>query len=163
MSEIVRFSFVYDPAEDRLAMDMADAAGATTRLWLTQRICRGLVDALIVQLQKAAAAPAQAESTVQSWAQAAAMEDFGRTPPVKPAEGTTTGLVHTVQITPSGGQLKLTFEFNGGRRLVGVSLPALRQTLTVIYRLQVAAGWPLDQWPGWIADPARDAAAGAVN
>ena len=42
---------------------------------------------------------------------------------------------------------------------MGVGGAELRQTLTVIYRLQAAAGWALDYWPAWVTDPA---AAGAL-
>lgn len=161
MSEIHRFSLVYDPDEDRLAWDTEDQDGATTRLWLTQRLIRALLQAIfpMVQTSVAADVPVQHQSTVQSWEQAAAMADFGKVPAVTPQPTATIGLVRQVQLTPIGETLRLSFEFGAGEtRTLGVGKPELRQTLTVIYRLHAAAGWPLDLWPEWISAPAAIAA-----
>lgn len=166
MAEINKVSLLYVVAEDRLAMDTEDLEGATTRLWLTQRLCRGLVGAIVPMLQTTAGArmPQQPQETVQSWAQAAAMQDFGRLPGVQPGPGTVNGLVRAVHITPQGDRVSLVFDFGAGEsRTVSLSGPALRQTLSVMHRLHVEAGWPLDLWPGWIAEPAAQAAGGAVN
>jgi len=165
MAEITRYSLVYVAAEDRLALDAEDAEGETLRLWLTQRLCRGLVGALIPMLQKAAARrlPTQPDSTAQAWEQAAAMQDFGKVPAVRAGAESVTGLVQTVHISPAGGRVRLTFEFGDRSRVIAVTLPALRQTLAVMHRQYVAAGWPLDLWPAWIADPAAEAAAGPAN
>src|SRR5262245_2692712 len=101
MAEIHKFSFSYDKAEDRLAWDTEDRAGATTRLWLTQRLCRGFVKALIPMLPTGAVDSApQHASTVQSWEQAAAMSTFGKTPPVQPTVKTVAGLLTALHITP---------------------------------------------------------------
>lgn len=60
--------------------------------------------------------------------------------------------------------MTLTFNFGAdGTHLVTLTVTALRQTLAVMHRLHVEAGWPLDIWPAWIADPASQAAGGAVN
>ena len=86
MIQIHRFSLLYDMAEDRMALDAEDIQGATTRLWLTQRLCRGLVKALIPMLRQTAHRPTAAENegAVQSWEQAAAMASFGKVPNVQP-------------------------------------------------------------------------------
>lgn len=162
MTEITRFSLLFDPAEDRMALDMVDDAGAVTRLWLTQRLCRGLVPALAPML--GAPGPDAADTSRQSWAQAAAVEAMARTPPVTPGTGATIGLVFEVSIAPSPDRLAITLRFGDQSRELALAPVALRQTLSEMYRLHVAAGWPLDLWPSWIADPAGEAAAtGAVN
>ena len=46
---------------------------------------------------------------------------------------------------------------------IGLAFPEVRQMLTVIYRLYVAANWPLDIWPAWISEPAPAAPTAAVN
>lgn len=166
MSEIRKVSLLYAPAEDRLALDAEDAEGATTRLWLTQRLCRGLVTALTPILRQSVSPglAGQPPEAAQSWEQAAAMADFGKTPGVRAAPDSVAGLVDTVRIGPPGDQVTLTFAFGGGQsRTVTLSIAALRQTLAVMHRLHVEAGWPLDLWPDWIADPAARAAGGAVN
>jgi hypothetical protein len=166
MSEIRKVSLLYAPAEDRLALDAEDAEGGTTRLWLTQRLCRGLVTALTPILQQSVSLrlPGQPPEAAQSWEQAAAMADFGKVPGVRAAPGSVTGLVDTVRIGPPGDQVALTFAFGGGQsRTVTLTIAALRQTLAVMHRLHVEAGWPLAVWPAWIADPTARAAGDAVN
>lgn len=166
MAEIRKVSLLYAPGEDRLALDTEDLDGATTRLWLTQRLCRALVTALLPMLQEASSLslPGASEGVVQSWEQAAAMADFGRTPGVQAMAGSIAGLVRTVHISPPAAQMTLTFDFGeSDARVVTLTTAALRQTLAVMHSLQVEAGWPLDLWPGWITDPAVQAAHGAAN
>lgn len=163
MTEITRFSLLFDPAEDRMALDMVDDAGAVTRLWLTQRLCRGLVQAM-APMVGAPGGGEREDASRQSWAQAAAVEAMAGTPPVTPGTGATVGLVFEVNLTPSPGQLAITLRFADQSRDLTLSPVALRQTLAEMYRLHVAAGWPLDLWPAWIADPAAEARVeGAVN
>lgn len=166
MADISRFSFHYDPAEDRLALDTEDVAGGTTRLWLTQRLCRGLVVALTPLLQKAVAEtlPPGQRATLQAWEQAAALEGFGGAPPVLPDTGAASGLVRAVHISPGDGRMTLTFDFGDSlSRTIRMTLVALRQGLAEMHRLQVIAGWPRDFWPDWIVDPVAHAGGGAVN
>jgi hypothetical protein len=152
-----RFSLVYDPHEDRVAWDTVDANGATVRLWLTERFCRGLVGALLPLLQTAAspAEPAWREDALQSWEQAVAMADFGKTPAVRTCPQTVVGLVRAAHIRPFADHMELAFEFGAAQPwTLGVSRAAVRQMLAVMHGLYVAAGWPLGVWPAWIADPA---------
>lgn len=171
MTLIGRFSIVYDPNEDRLALDAATTDGGTTRLWITQRLVRGLAGALLPVLEgrappDEAPAPTPQRTAVQSWEQAAAMADFGKVPGVQPQPETVIGLVLAAHIRPVPQGVVITFDFvPKGQRTVELSPPALRQTLAVIHQLSLAAGWPTDFWPGWITDPgaASAAAPGQIN
>lgn len=156
MSQIRKFSFVYDPSEDRLACDTEAADGATTRLWLTQRFCRSLVAAIVPFLTRSVAAPAQAhQSVVQSWEQVAAMADFGKTPAVELAPEASSGLVQAAHLTPREHGVDVAFDFGDGeQRSIPLAFTELRQMLSVMHRLHVAAEWPVDGWPDWIGDPA---------
>ncbi|MDR3511550.1 MAG: hypothetical protein P4L73_07950 [Caulobacteraceae bacterium] len=162
MSEIRKFSLVYDAREDRIAWDAEDQDGATTRLWLTQRMCRALVGAILPLLQSATAPALEPlrQSAVQSWEQAAAVAGLGKVPGVRLRPGAVVGLVHAARMRRGAQGLSLTFDFTpAGSRTVTLSLTAVRQMLTVLCRLYGTAGWPADLWPPWIADP--DAASGA--
>jgi len=156
MDAIQKFSLIYDAGEDRLAWDGEDRQGVTTRLWLTQRFCKGFVEALVPMLEKAASrsAPPGGEAAVHSWEQAAAMTGFGKLPPVRPDARAVTGLVRVAHITPSAKGMVVKFEFCADEsRTLALHLAATRQMLAVIHRLHKAAGWAQDAFPGWI-DPA---------
>jgi hypothetical protein len=164
MSQIRKFSLVYDPKEDRMAWDGEDEAGATVRLWLTQRLCKAMVRALLPMLQAQSLPPGQREA-VQSWEQAAAMAGFGKVPGVRPKAEAVTGLVRAVHMRPSAGRIDLTFEFGEDQsRTTEATHQAVRQMLSVLRRLYEVAGWPTDFWPGWISDPSSiPPVAGALN
>ena len=156
MAEIHKFSLCYDAAEDRIAWDAEAQDGSTTRMWLTQRLCQAVVKAIVPMVVQTAP-PELAkggETAVQSWEQAAAMAEFGKVPPVRPRPQSLAGLVRTVNIRPEGEKVILTFEFGAPVPCaIGINTPQIRQTLSVIHGLYVAAGWPTDFWPAWIADP----------
>jgi hypothetical protein len=108
--------------------------------------------------------PVQQQAAVQSWEQAAAMAEFGKVPGVRPEPQSVVGLVNAAHIRPVPQGVVLTFSFTpDGERTVELGGPALRQTLAVIHRLAVAAGWPTDYWPRWIADPGAVAAPDQLN
>ncbi|MFZ5671122.1 MAG: hypothetical protein ACOY4K_16660 [Pseudomonadota bacterium] len=164
MAGITRFSIVYDPREDRMALDGVDDDGATTRLWLTRRLCKGVAAHLIPQLQRVAEEAGQGDPSVQSWAQAAALQDLGKVPAVQAGDAAVVGLAHTVNIQPRTGGVVLTIAFDDQSRTIDATYPALRQTLFVLHRLHLAAGWGVEDWPDWIADPAaRAATTGSLN
>ena len=160
MSQIQKFSLVYDPAEDRLACDTEATDGVTTRLWMTRRFCKGVVEAIIPLLEKSiAAGAAEHQALVQSWEQAAAMADFGATPAVQPTAQSAFGLVQAAHLAPWEQGLTITFDFGAGdSRSMGLAFAEVRQMLSVMHKLHVAAGWPLDFWPAWVSDPAAAAA-----
>jgi hypothetical protein len=165
MAAIRKFSFLYDVQEDRISCDMEDVEGQTTRLWLTQRLCRGLVGALVPLVPTARAddaAPAR-QDALQSWEQAAAMAGFGKLSGVSPASNAVSGLVRAVHIKHGAG-MTLVFEFtDGGSRALSLDFPAVRQSLAVLRGLFDEAGWPTDIWPAWISPPAKPAARPALN
>ena len=165
MTEILKFSLSYDAAEDRLAWDAEDRDGTTMRMWLTQRLCRAVIDAVVPMLKPATPeAPREHQTTLQSWEQAAAMADFGKVAPVQPQPQTLVGLVRTVNLRPEADKVILTFDFGAvGPCVIGVNAQQIRQTLSVIHGLYVAAAWPLDFWPAWIADPKAEIRADFVN
>ena len=166
MSAIHRFSLAYDTEEDRLTCDTEDQSGATTRLWLTQRLCRGLLPALLPMLQKATpqtVAP-EHQAAVQSFEQAAALSAFAKLPPVRARAETVVGLVKAVHIQPGPLGLTLTFDFAAdGHRTLALTFAEVRQMLAVMHRLEAIAGWPLDQWPEWITGGGDAAPAAALN
>jgi hypothetical protein len=161
MGPVTRFSLNYDPSEDRIVLDAADEAEAATRLWMTRRLCEGVVKALVEMLEKGAAHP---ESTLQSWEQMAAMQGLDRTPGVKPAADAPGGLVTTVNVRPGNDRFALRFTFGDGEICkIGLTTTELRQTLSVLHGLYAKAGWPSAVWPAWIADPVAETVGSRAN
>lgn len=160
MSQIQKFSFLYDAAEDRVACDTEATDGAISRLWMTQRFCRNLVAAVVDMLEKGAGASGEGRQTLlQSWQQAAAMDEFGRTPGVRPTPQSVSGLVRTAQLTPKTDAISIAFEFGADEtRFVTLAVPQMRQMLGALHQVHVAAGWPLGFWPAWVTDPVAAAA-----
>ena len=164
MAEIHKFTLTYDAAEDRIAWDGEAEDRATVRMWLTQRLCRMMVKAMVPMIVQAGAGGVArgGETAVQAWEQAAAVADIGKLAPVRPQPQSPAGLVRTVNIRPAGDKIVLTFDFGAESPCaIGLNLQQIRQTLAVIHGLYVRAGWPADVWPAWIADPA--AAAGGAR
>jgi len=164
MPQIHRFSLVYDADQDRIGWDTEDVGGRTMRLWLTQRLSKGLVNAIVPlltpQTPHDVAAPHAA--TLQSWEQAAAMADFGKVPSVQTSGEPSSALINSMQIQPTEDGLNLSLDYRGPEPLtISLASAAVRQTLTVIYRLYLAAGWAMDIWPAWITDPETTAPAAA--
>lgn len=160
------FSLLYDPSEDRIAWDMVDVAGETTRIWLTQRMCRQFVGALIPRLpQPGPRVAAEHQSAVQGFQQAAAMSRLAPAPPVKPAQTDVAARARAIQLNPSPQGIGVVFDLGeAGQRSIGLDPAAARQMLTLLHGVHVHAGWPVDFWPDWIARPAEaSAGAPAVN
>jgi hypothetical protein len=161
-----KFSLLYDPAEDRLAWDMEDSDGATTRIWITQRFCRQFVGAIIPRLPNPGpnVAP-EHQSTVQSFQQAAAVSSLGQAPPVQMPAEPVAARVRAAHMTPKSAGIEVTFDLGeAGQRSIDLDPAAARQMLALMHALHVHAGWPVDFWPEWIAQPAAvPAATPALN
>lgn len=169
MSRIFKFSQLYDPAEDRIAIDTETTAGETQRLWLTQRMCRGLVEGIAPMLKAASAsdAPPEHEAVIQSWEQAAAVAELGKVPPVRPSVETKVGLVREIQLAASPDGVVASLDYGGPKAAVlALKTIEARQFLAMLHTLFSAARWPGDIWPAWIgavADGPAAAKAGAIN
>jgi hypothetical protein len=164
MTQVRKISLVYDPAEDRLAWDAEDLSGGGARVWLTQRFCREFVTALIPRLPKPTDVAPEHERAVQSFEQAAAMSGFGKTPGVRLTPDSTAGLVRAAHISPTKTGVRLAFDFGAGdQRSIDLDAAGVRQMLSVMHGLHVAAGWPTDFWPAWIATPSASESTAALN
>jgi hypothetical protein len=161
-----KFTLLYDPAEDRIAWDMEDDAGEATRIWITQRMCRQFVGALIPRLpQPGPQVAAEHRDAVRGFQQAAAMSSLGDAPPVKPPQSAPAGRARAIHLAPKPAGVGVEFDLGeAGQRAIDLDLAAARQMLTLLYGLHAHAGWPVDFWPDWIAKSAQPAAdAPAMN
>lgn len=153
---IVRVSQSYDQIEDRICLSVLDKAGLTRRLWLTQRLGVRLVQALTQWLDAdiAQVTEGRHSSLLQSYEQSAAEAVFQGGEAVVADPGRSPVLLTTVDLSKAAGAYALTFRFgeNAGEAHSGVlrmTSTELRQWLSILHRMWIAAEWPASVWPGW--------------
>lgn len=149
----------YDRFEDRISIDVQDAAGRVLRLWVTRR----LADILFGHLGRALSAEGFSRDAdfarhMQVWEQQAAQSRLRGDEPVR-WQGEAV-LLTAIDINRSDKGTQLVFK----SALAGVDYPVasvtlgevhLRQWLGIVYQLYAAAGWPVAAWPQWFADAQR--------
>lgn len=169
MSDILRITTEFVEAEDRLRLTCALRSGDTAVLWLTQRLFVRVLPHLLEWLDPhtpgLAASPTTPEQAneLRSFSQQAARATQAAEPPVPPHHATQIWLVHTVELQPRGGELRLVFRpavrDTAAGSLVLAPQP-LRVWLGIVAEQFVRGGWPLEAWPAWLR-PAGAAAGGS--
>lgn len=159
MDRITRVTVVYDPEEDRLALDVENQHQARRRLWLTRRLLDQLIPALLQPLCHSTAsvaqpanAPAPPEAK-QVYAQLAARLQHKPARPVSPPEGPATLVQEVLVARRQNGPWRLTFRREGAEP-AELALPdaALRQWLEALHRNYQKAGWGNAIWPDWVGN-----------
>lgn len=174
MLQLTRFTTVYEPMQDRLALTGRDAGGHGVTIWLTQRFALRLLPTLFAQLDRSG--PAQAvrpnvsavapdalrAQAVQAFRQQAARAQQPRLEPVRPHPDSHFELLATeARLGRQGPGLRVLFLGAAGEAAALVLLPLeLRQWLDIVHRHWRNAEWPLTIWPAWIVTAAAPAAAG---
>lgn len=147
----------YIPVEDRMRMDaMVAEEKEVFTFWLTQRLCRELVTALVKHLSSAGLAKSGATpadiAAVQGYYQQQAKSAKKKTAPV-PVATPRSHLVDRVQLRTSAKAIQIVFPVgDGGQAILPFVSHEARQWLEILYRQYRVAGWPLDMWPQWIRD-----------
>lgn len=159
MDRITRVTVVYDPEEDRLALDVENQHQVRRRLWLTRRLLDQLIPALLQPLGHSTAtveqptnAPAPPEAR-QVYAQLAARLQHKPAQPVSPPEGPATLVQEVLVARRQNGPWRLTFRRQGAEP-AELALPdaALRQWLEALHRNYLKAGWGNAIWPDWVGN-----------
>jgi hypothetical protein len=176
MSVANKLSQAYDGVEDRILLLSEDDQGSICRLWLTQRMTNKVVAALVKWLgeQSASQLPQIPADTAQTWNQAAAVSQFipsapvnvSSTPPplAAVAPSASEGLVKSIDVQRSGESYMLIFHLGTEPTLASAFSPVeLRQWLSILHGLYQTAGWSMDIWPIWMANPIATAAPNRVN
>ncbi len=153
----------YDAVEDRLFIDVRDAAGAVLRLWLTRRLADAVFGHLCDWLQRSRSrGDAGFDQLLHSWDQQAAQAGLRSGEPVRwQGEAVLLVAVDFTQ-TDQGCQLVFKTQLAGQQQPVAAvtfTLVQLRQWLGIVHRLYAPAGWPEDIWPDWLHNAVRAAEA----
>lgn len=167
--ELQKFTTYYGKHQDRLCIDGQSTGGDIVSLWLTYRLLRQLVPALL-KLVTPAADNHDKAATLAKWAL-----DNARTQQ-KPAKAVTptlepgpTGaatpssacwLISAIGLKSSPHCAILVFRISADKTVATITFKPehLRQWLSIVYRLWNAAGWPTNEWPSWVKDTENPAA-----
>ena len=158
---LTRLTTEYLPDEDRLRLSGEDADGASVMIWLTQRLLRRLLPALLAWLERQTGAMPRPEIML-SFAQEAARAGLQEQAPVRAASGTG-WLATAIDITAGAQAVELLFRATPDLRATLVLEPtALRQWLGIMHGHWASAEWPADVWPAWMSESATLAPTGSA-
>jgi hypothetical protein len=158
---VERMSVRYDSYQDRIALDIADQAGALARLWLTRRGANVLVQTTVSRVEAFVAARIAAQDVDPSAAkpmresalaaqQLTARLTQRKAQAVDVPAGTTQHLVTAINMTTHPHRIQIDFR-SGDTTPAQVLLQSaeLFQWLAAVQRQYLKAGWSLEAWPGW--------------
>jgi len=149
---LCKVSLYYSAIEDRLCLVGNADSGAPLSFWLTLRLSRLLATQLIKFVERATPASAAHEALL-AFEQTAAELQNAPTEPVAPCEQHPPLLLSRVDLNESNGHLTLRFPLPGeDSACLTFSPTQTRQWIGILYRQFIAAGWPLDDWPDWMAN-----------
>ncbi len=171
-----KITLSYVATEDRISMHAQIKGGEPVMFWLTQRLCRELIKAMVAYFDKnfdnnaslrqgKAAAPTSpaGKSMLQSYYQEAAVQNKPRIPSVDATSSSRAPvLVQTLNIrtNPEAIVLRLPMP-DGAVTAMPLKPEEARQLLQILHVQYRRAEWPMDVWPTWIGQtPAASAGGG---
>lgn len=159
-----RLTTVYSPPEDRIRISAEDAKGRVVVLWLTQRLLKRLLPALIEWHEQRMGHRLGAEVR-QSFAQISAVSRLKPQPPVVAPRQIEAGAIESIDLVRGANELRLVFKtrrFEPAELVFGEV--TLRQWLDIVYQACVEAEWKDVPWPAWLQETRREgqSAAGKI-
>jgi hypothetical protein len=143
----------YSRAEDRICMAAVHDDNPPLALWLTTRMCRHIVKALVSQLEKGENTAPVDKSLAMTCRQHAAewqQQSQQQSNPVILSGTEQSVCLQQVTIHSSKNAVALQFPLNGKKSAcLTLNQPELRLWLGILYRQCILAEWPLDSWPEW--------------
>lgn len=162
-----RVTLNFSEQEDRVRLVGERSGQGVEVLWLSQRLLRRLVPALLRWLDEqvgvAGRVASSAGTTVarkaslprpevlNEFAQQSARAQLKAEPAVKPGEDCTSWLVISLNLTMGTEALRVTFCGAGQERAaIELQIRQLRQWLNILYDVWRRAEWSMDVWPDWM-------------
>jgi hypothetical protein len=157
MKELQKVTVEYDENEDRIRLAGEDRDGSRSVMWLTQRLLRRLLPALIDWLGKKSLTSGLAEAILE-FEHHAALAALQPQPPVPIGGGDTLWLIQVIDLKMADDLVALEFRGvpPGHEARFTVDSTAMRQWLSIVHMQCVRAEWPLDLWPRWMDVQDRD-------
>lgn len=145
-----RVTTEYIESEDRIRLSCLLDDEVPVVIWLTLRLLRRLVPAMMKPMQKELEAVISAEMT-QRFAQFAVKGVTMPTATVSHPSANDTWLAVSVDVTRLPQGLRITFRGGEKQSAIWVLAPTqLRKWLDILYYAFVKGGWQLDIWPAWV-------------
>ena len=147
-----RLTTVYIPTEDRIRISAEDNKGRVVVLWLTQRLLKRLVPALVEWHEERMGNSIGADVR-QSFAQISAVSCLAPQPPVDSEASIDAGAIESIDIKRGVDGVRLVFKtcrFEPAEVALGELM--LRQWLDIVYRICVMAEWTSIPWPSWLQE-----------
>lgn len=158
-----RMTTEFDEIQDRLRLVGELANGEPLVLWVSQRMIKRVIPALVQWLQPASegAGPHYHTEAVQSFAQQAAVAQLAsqgaapvQVPDQVPLPAGSQWLIDSVDLLRTPDVLGLVFKCGELKASLLLAQQDLRQWLAILHLLCGKAEWTLDVWPEWIAESA---------
>lgn len=154
--QLQRITSEYIDCEDRIRLVAEVDGGPPVVLWLSQRMLRVMLPALILWLDSQQDDSAYGD-LLQGFAQQAAQAALAPQPPVRAGEEASHWLVQSVDMAQSAQTISLRFRDDGKHagRLTMEPTP-LRQWLGILHTLCQRADWQLQVWPDWLSSSPKE-------
>ncbi len=165
--QLERVTFEYSATQDRLLARMQGSDGERHAAWLTQRLVRRLVKALLSSLDKTVSAERASSSAsdrpapaadptptdmMMSFRHHAALMRQAPSRPVTVIDTQDLPLLTSIQARLSRHRALLTMELPGGPAVLSLSHDHTWQLLQILLNIFQRADWPVDIWPSWMRE-----------
>ncbi len=158
-----KITFEYDPREDRLLARVLANDGATSALWVTQRLSLRLVQALRSHLDRSAAAASPHDpEALLSFRHEAAVQRREQHAPVPESGGGQHPLLDSIDVRLLGNRTDLVLNLPDGQAVLSLSPDHVWQLLQILLDIFRRGEWPVDAWPAWMVNR-TGAASGAPS
>lgn len=157
--KLEKLTLDYAAAEDRILLRAQDQSGTVVAFWLTLRMSRALLKALLAYLENVTPTPATSDrELMQAFRQTSALMKLEPGAAVQTTDAAPL-LVTTLDLQrkPKGVLLQLPLP-DGDMAELALDSVQLRQYLHILRTMFVRAEWPLDDWPAWMNDAAAEVA-----
>jgi hypothetical protein len=140
----------YNQNEDRISFSCVLTDDSSIVVWLSQRLLRRFVPALLHNVEKELKLGVQSHTNMQNVADRMGHKDQSTVPSVHTTTHEVSWVMVSIDISRMPQGVRLTFKgANGELAPWSMSYVHLRQWLAILYRCCVKSEWPLDVWKEW--------------
>ena len=140
----------YNQNEDRISLTCVLNDDSKVVVWLSQRMLRRFVPALLHKVENELKLGVQSHSSIQSLTDRMAHKKQSAVQTVHTVTSVVSWVMVSVDISNMPQGVRLTFKGQNSELVPwSLSYVHLRQWLDILYRCCVKSEWPLDVWKEW--------------